>query len=87
MVPAQDQHGRGRGLQDIRFWNTASAVPWYQCSSTRCCAGIRSMNSSCPSGNSSRVECGDQAVGLVLRGDAVRRIPEFTQLDSGKSMI
>ncbi len=73
-----------------RFWNTASAVPRYQCApSTRCWAGHRSMNSL----NSPRRKpqprwtCRISECALYCVTTAIRRMPEFRQLDSAKSMI
>src|SRR3990167_6886751 len=72
-----------------RFWYTASAVPRYQESFTRCCAGSRSMNS--PS--SGRRKFQPFWIWVLSEWDLywvrmlMRRIPELMQLDRGKSML
>ncbi len=72
-----------------RFWNTASAVPRYQLSSMRCCAGQRSMNSliSPRRKPQPRCRCRNSECALYCVTTAMRRMPEFRQFDSAKSMI
>mmetsp|Transcript_44682 Transcript_44682/g.105121 ORF Transcript_44682/g.105121 Transcript_44682/m.105121 type:complete len:292 (+) Transcript_44682:1454-2329(+) len=73
-----------------RFWYTASAVPRYHCSSlTRCCAGSRSTDSF----SSLRMKLQPRWMWrssewlLYCVTTAMRRMPEFRQFDSAKSMM
>ena len=59
-------------LRMSRFWYTASAVPWYHCSCTRCCAGMQvdEFLHAAVEEAPAALDMADQAVRLVLRGDA-----------------
>src|SRR5580765_5506381 len=74
---------------EYRFWYTASAVPWYQCSLTRFCGGRISTNS--PSSSDTmphpmrmwRLSDSD----LYCVAMKTRRKPELMQLLRTKSMM
>src|SRR5712692_1416709 len=76
-------------MMEYRFWYTASAVPWYQCSLTRFCGGRISTNS--PSSSDTmpqpmrmwRLSESD----LYCVAMKMRRSPELMQLLSAKSMM
>ncbi len=72
------------------FWKMASAVPRYQCSSPeRCWAGSRSiisLSSACRK-LQPRCMCRSSECDLYWVTTAMRRMPEFRQLDKAKSMM
>src|SRR5439155_12855498 len=74
---------------EYRFWYTASAVPWYQCSLTRFCGGRISTNS--PSSSDTMLQpnrmwrLSDSDLYCVAM--KIRRKPELMQLLSAKSMM
>ena len=74
---------------EYRFWYTASAVPWYQCSLTRFCGGRISMNS--PSSSETMFQpirmCRLSESDLYCVAMKMRRSPELMQLLSAKSMM
>ena len=80
--------GDSRSIE-YRFWNTASAVPRYQCSPTRFWGGRISMNS--PSSSDTTFHpmrmCRLRDSDLYCVAMKIRRRPELMQLLSVKSMI
>ena len=73
-----------------RFWNTASAVPRYQCSSpVRCCAGSTSTISLSSARKKLQPRCRWRMseCDLYCVTTAMRRMPEFRQFESAKSMM
>jgi len=72
------------------FWNKASAVPWYHsflC--VRCCAGRISTNSPISARMNPHARCRWRIseCDLYCVSTPMRRMPELTQFDSGKSMM
>ena len=91
VITAQDQHVfRIMDCEGYRYSGyTASAVPWYQVSSMRCCAGSSSTNSS---NRPSRKPhpCWIWLIrlcALYCVATPIRRMPELTQLERGKSIM
>ena len=71
-----------------RFWKTESAVPRYQCSPICCCAGsIRRIRPFAAQIAPAALNVLDQGLALYCVSTAICRMPEFTQLDSTKSMM
>ena len=71
------------------FWYTASAVPRYQVSRTRCCAGSSSTNSCMRPSRKLQPHWmwRIRLCAMYCVTTPMRRMPEFTQFDSGKSMM
>ena len=72
-----------------KFWNTASAVPWYQSSCTRFMGGSTSMYS--PSSAEKMFQpsrmCRIRSSDLYCVRMKIRRTSELMQLERVKSMI